>query len=99
MEPKFVFMFILILLIGIFYAYAYTKEKKLYYLISAVLLLLDPCLVGIGMWEHSQKLVEVGFVSPFSLFLMRIPPISLTNAAPSGIIISETQYHSRKKRY
>ena len=45
------------------------------------------------------KLLVWGNIPPEDRFLPQSPPISLTNDAPSGIIISETQYHSRKKRY
>jgi len=58
------------LLLCIFYIYMYVKEKRALVLISAILWLLIPCLRGIGMRLHSEKLTIAALVFPIGLLFV-----------------------------
>ena len=68
--PFFIFLSILGLLMGVIYIYIHTKDKNPYFIISALLWFLLPCLMTAGMLLNSEKLVVSAFFFPIALFLI-----------------------------
>lgn len=58
------------LLMGVIYIYIHTKDKNPYFIISAIIWFLLPCLMVAGMLLNSEKLVVSAFFFPITLFLI-----------------------------
>ena len=68
--PFFIFLSIIGLLMSVIYIYIHTKDKNPYFIISALLCFLLPCLMTSGMLLNSEKLVVSAFFFPITLFLI-----------------------------
>ena len=66
----FIFLSIFGLLARILYVYIYTKDKNPYYIISAIIWFLLPCLMAAGMLLNSEKFVVLALFFPITLFLI-----------------------------
>ncbi len=68
--PFFMFLSVIGLPMSILYVYIHSKDKNPYYIISAIIWFVLPCLMVAGMLLNSEKLVVSAFFFPITLFLI-----------------------------